>query len=203
MTDQLEINIVGFGNKAGVGKSTACEILKEWYTSTNPVNAESFTVIFAFAEPLKAACQELFSLNDDQLFDTELKEQKLPYWNLSPRQIFQQAGTALRQTFGDDLFVRCMERRVHKLHDELSDDMGLRTINVLIEDVRFPIEAEAIRHWGGRVFRINRPDAPGTQHQTHESESAIDSYQNWTGVIENNGTLGQFENAVVNAVVGD
>lgn len=59
--------------------------------------------------------------------------------------------------------------------------------NWFISDVRFPDEVKAIQSRGGIVIRINRPAVVSTD--THESEIALDDYQGFDAVIENDGDL--------------
>lgn len=66
-------------------------------TSTNYLKRSiPGTVSLAFADPLKTACQALFLLSNDQLYDENVKEQIDPRWNVSPRKIFQRMGDLLR-----------------------------------------------------------------------------------------------------------
>ena len=68
--------------------------------------------------------------------------------------------------------------------------------NVAITDVRFANEAEAIRHAGGQVWRIDRPGA-GLAGQTaeHSSEAGIPDHL-VNQVIRNVGNLDDLEEAV-------
>lgn len=58
--------------------------------------------------------------------------------------------------------------------------------NWIIPDLRFPNEAAAIKERDGILIRINRP---GTVVGTHSSETALDNYQGFDHILENNGTL--------------
>lgn len=70
----------------------------------------------------------------------------------------------------------------------------------IIPDTRFPNEAKAIRDRGGILIRINRPikkrqkgstDANARLHlkNAHPSETALDNWEDWDYIIENDGTL--------------
>lgn len=186
------VNIIAFGYRAGVGKNTACEILQKWYEA----NPEILTLPwqFGFADPLKAACRELFDLTPAQLHNQESKEAKVDYWGLSPRQMFQKVGTGLRAALGNDIFVRHMAKRIDELAQAAYDPI------VLIYDVRDPREARMIKDKGGRVFRIDRRDAIVTT--AHETENAMNDFNEWSGVIENNGSVEDFRKAVIKIVTG-
>lgn len=68
--------------------------------------------------------------------------------------------------------------------------------NWIITDVRFPNEVQAIKDRGGLVFRVNRVDVELSKDQ-HESETALDSYTDWDGIILNSTMdvlIGQVQN---------
>ena len=64
---------------------------------------------------------------------------------------------------------------------------------IIITDVRFPNELEAIKKHNGITIRINRGLVERTgkmiQEPEHISENALDNYNDWDYVIENNGTI--------------
>jgi hypothetical protein len=72
----------------------------------------------------------------------------------------------------------------------------------IISDVRFPDEAQAIKDRGGILVRVDRsglyPGNGGTPFTTnfetgetdvHRSETALNDYEDWDAVIDNNGTI--------------
>ena len=76
---------------------------------------------------------------------------------------------------------------------------GGKAPNWIITDVRFPNEAKAIKDRGGVVIRVNRPlerlgnsKLPKLRHTSitqHPSETALDDYDDFDYVIENDGTV--------------
>jgi len=58
--------------------------------------------------------------------------------------------------------------------------------NWVISDVRFPNEAKAIKDRDGILIRSNRNIE---SESIHESETALDKYNDWDYIIENNGTI--------------
>ncbi len=59
--------------------------------------------------------------------------------------------------------------------------------NWIISDVRFPNEVEAIKKENGILIRVER-ESINTEDQ-HESETALDNYNDWDYIIQNNGTI--------------
>lgn len=57
----------------------------------------------------------------------------------------------------------------------------------VITDIRFPNEADAVLAKGGIVLRIERPKKTSSEKE-HESETALDNYQKFTDIIQNNST---------------
>lgn len=59
----------------------------------------------------------------------------------------------------------------------------------IITDVRFPNEAEAIKKRGGILIRVNNPDYLPYENE-HLSETALDSYDGFDYIIENDKSKG-------------
>jgi hypothetical protein len=160
--------IIGFGYTARSGKDTAGDHLARKYLFTKT----------SFAGPLKLACQTIFGFNHYQV--TSAKEDIDQYWGITPRAALQRVGTdLLRNQFREDIWVKSVERYIKTN----------KAMNWVITDVRFPNEADAIKRWGGYVYRIDRP---GAGVGAHESETAMADYPRWDGVIVNDSTLPEF-----------
>jgi len=161
--------IIGLTGNAGVGKSTAADFFEN----------HGF-VRDAYASTMKKAVSEMFSIQIEILHgDIEAKSKIDPYWQMTYRQILQIFGTeACRHAFGGDIWERVLWRR----HDIcLQQDPFY---NLVIEDVRFDNEAEAVRNRGGIVVLILRSGYTG---DSHASEHGIDP-ELVSDVIINNGT---------------
>jgi hypothetical protein len=157
--------IIGFAFSARAGKDTSADYL---------VNTYSF-LKDSFAYSLKEGIGKgVFGFTDEQLELT--KEIPDDFWGMSPRQALQLAGTeGGRNIFGQDLWVKTLQRRVQQ-HP---------TRNYAISDIRFKNEAEAIKAMGGIVIKINRTGA-GTASK-HSSETELENYTNWDAELDNNG----------------
>lgn len=77
------IRIIGLAALARSGKDTVASMLLQHQDAA----------AYALADPLKAGCQALFGLTSHEAWDDHIKEEVIPLWSLSPRQMFQQVGT--------------------------------------------------------------------------------------------------------------
>jgi hypothetical protein len=96
------------------------------------------------------------------------------------RALLQRCGTeAGRQVLGENVWVEATLRDLPN--------------NVVVTDVRFPNEAQAIKDLGGRIIRITRPHFGPTN--PHPSETALDD---WTfdHHVVNDGDLGDLSYAI-------
>ena len=83
--------------------------------------------------------------------------------NPEVRRILQVVGTEIGRSIDPDIWVNKLAARIYKL------PAGSR---VVIDDVRFPNEADKIRHaWGGVVVHLNGEAGD----DTHESERLVDT----------------------------
>lgn len=166
--------LIGFTGRAGCGKDTAASFLVKEY---------GFTPM-AFASPLKKTAAALFGLPETYFHDRELKEKPLEDWDgMSPRHMLQLLGTeAVRNTFGANFWIKRW----------LSEYRGLPYgTDVVVTDVRFNNEAQAIRDLGGTVIHIVRPDnaqldAPAA---AHGSEAGVAASFQRDRLIMNDGTI--------------
>lgn len=163
--------IVGFGHRRMRGKDTAAAYLADNYDFAHD----------AFAYSLKEGIgRGVFGLTDDQLYGSQdVKETVDPFWQLTPRDILQRAGTeAMRHTFGADVWVKTLLRRAEK-----------RRVPTVVADVRFVSEADAIKAHDGFVIRIDRNLPYDPIIDQHQSETDLLTYDRWDLIINNDGTL--------------
>jgi dephospho-CoA kinase len=158
--------IIGFLGKKRCGKDTSGDYLIEKYGF----------VKYAFADPVKQICKILFDFSEDQLYG-EKKEGVDFRWYLTPRDAFQKIGTEFAQNDIYNYFPRLKERlkdeviwvKLFKLWHEKNKDK-----NIVITDVRFPHEIEAIKSLGGKIVKIDRYSA---NYDEHISENYIDKIE--------------------------
>jgi hypothetical protein len=145
--------VVGITGTAGSGKTTAARILCDRYDFSR----------VRLAEPIKKMARAL-GLTHDQV-DGPLKE--IPLDELcgkTPRYVMQTLGTEWgRRTIGEDIWVRIAQKEIGRLVSN--------GVSVVVDDVRFPDEAEMIKRLGGAMVRVENPVI--TQSTAHESERHI------------------------------
>lgn len=99
------------------------------------------------------------------------------------RQFAQRLGTeGGRAIFGENVWVDLVMSKVRQLPEGSL---------VLIPDVRFPNEYDAIKEAGGYVVRVDRSSLEGDEHDSHDSETAWLDLEPDT-VVRNDGDLSEF-----------
>lgn len=146
--------IIGLTGKARSGKDSAAHAL-----STLGYRH------LAFADPLKLALSSLTSESIACYHLDDLKEAQCPALGISRRSALQGFGTAIREAFGSDVFVRLLLAKIE----------AKPSANVVISDVRYPHEAQALRELGGVIIHIRRPGHAGLEgaESLHDSEHGL------------------------------
>lgn len=94
----------------------------------------------------------------------------------------QRLGTEAIRTIDDEFWIRAAFAKIDALRE--------RGIPVVVTDVRYPNEGDAIRHASGYLVRITR-DLPA-DGDSHASERAMDDYRE-NLAVPNNGTREDLE----------
>lgn len=166
--------IIGLSGYAQTGKDTVAKHLVEHYGYNR----------IAFADPMREA---LYALNPTITDIPELAGVRLQWlvdkmgWDFvkvdSPetRGLLQRFGTEVgRKLWGENFWVdRAMEK---------ASQFDL----VVITDVRFPNEYQAIKEAGGEVWRIEKVGVDAVN--AHASETSLDGHF-FDGIITNNSTI--------------
>ncbi len=144
---------IGFTGKAGVGKSTIAILIEAKYGYRRR----------AFADPLKSALVQMTGLPMRYFTEIELKEKIIPWIGKSPRELMQLMGTDfVRHMINTDFWVvRMKEFLINTEH------------NIVIDDIRFPGEAQMIRDLGGQIVHLRRSFKNVTSHSDHVSENGV------------------------------
>jgi len=185
--------IIGIAGKSQSGKDTTASMINfmkyrpelsfhAYWNSDIPFEWDDNRIIH-FADLLKDASEILLSLPKFTLQSQSGKRITLDWLDgMSTRTFLQLLGTAVRNEIHPDFWVRALMHQISK-----------RKGVILIPDVRFPNEAQAIKDKGGFLIRIERLGAGAGEHI---SETALDDYEGWDLVIDNNGTLEDLYNKV-------
>lgn len=159
--------ILGLCGAAGAGKgSVALRLVKQHgYVSRS------------LADPLYEAVSIFTGLSVEELQDRRRKEEILPGLGMSPRRMLQTLGTEWgRNIVSRDIWVHHLFRRVG-------------ASDVVVADVRFLNEAQAIRRAGGTIWRVTRGSTClKDDAAAHASEHDLNGFSA-DEVIENTGDL--------------
>jgi len=124
--------IIGINGIAGAGKDTIANMVALSLDRDNGIKVKTF----AFADRLKQASAVVFGVPLEDFYDRTKKEETVPFWNMSPRQMAQKMGTeACRVGIRDDIWFKA-------LHQEIITS-GVDV--AFITDVRFDNEAYYVR----------------------------------------------------------
>jgi dephospho-CoA kinase len=134
--------LIGLSGKAGAGKSTVGDYL---------AGAHGYAQ-FAFAGALKEVVQTAFHFTEAQMVLG--KEAVDPRWGVSPRWCLQWLGTEVLRAKWPDIWIR-------HLRQEILDFLSINGQRpIVVTDVRFRDEAEALKAMGAVLVRIERKAPP-------------------------------------------
>jgi|ETNmetMinimDraft_8_1059916.scaffolds.fasta_scaffold13216_3 hypothetical protein len=158
-------NLIGITGYKRSGKDTAGEYF-----------IERGYIKYAFAGPLKKACQEIFMFTDEQTEGKD-KEKYDDRWNISARKVFQRFGTEIfRENLAD--FYPEMEKIKEnfwtyrfKIWYENQLEIN-KDVKIVVTDVRFDNEANIIKELGGIIIKVKRKNKKNLDQ--HKSETSIE-----------------------------
>jgi hypothetical protein len=181
--------IVGLASPAPqCGKSTVAAML---------LNLSDDGVELPFAGTLKAMVRTFLSaaaLRDDQihLYENQCKELVIPEIGVSYRHLCQTLGTEWgRACVAPDIWIRVWGMSVDNL---INDGCQL----IVVPDVRYRNELEAVRDAGGQIWWVERAEAVAAapaRTMAHASEGELCA-ADCDRMLDNNGTLHQLSQKV-------
>jgi hypothetical protein len=184
------VKILAFGHEKSVGKDTSSR-----FVTTHSRTVLRMTSVYnvGFSDKIKDIGHQLYSwagLRPGAFYDEpanyHLKDVVLPSIGCTPRKVWIEIGQRMKEriwpsTWTDYLFK------------------GPECDLMIIKDLRFPVEVEAIHERGGKVFKIERPSVP---HTSDEADDPLLGFTGWDGVIINDGSLHQLHDRVIASVGG-
>jgi len=208
------MNLIGMMGHAGSGKNTVADFLVDLHQ-----RRQHSAIQMALADPMKEICKEVFDFSDEQLygpsekrnepdkryvrekrgsrggtidhFDVEGKavvvDSPLQDVYLTPRYALQRLGTEWGRDCYRDIWVDLTLRRAAKIRLDAPQTL------MVITDVRFRNEVEAIRTAGGEVWKIHRRNVLEDAHVSEREQDGIEDYDRF---IDNYGTLGELRRLV-------
>lgn len=167
--------IIGFAGTIGSGKTTAAHYLRNMHRWT----------LCSFAGALKLGWANMLGIPSALLYEEDFKNSlvdKELFGDLTHRKALQLFGTeCMRKHFGDDFWVKLLFYNARRNHEDWNLN---QEENIVIDDVRFPNELDAITSRGGKVFRVVRDKSRG---EGHASETALNDAD--LPIIKNDGDL--------------
>jgi hypothetical protein len=179
--------LIGLCGLAGAGKNTVAELLTD-------SDRCSFHQL-AFADPIYECIAVITGVSVAGLQNRDTKEAVIPWLGKSPRQMLQTLGTEWgRETVNPQIWIRiAIERSV----PHLAVGRG-----VVITDVRFDNEAQAVIDAGGEVWKVIRPEWQCLDAGTamHQSEAGVS--EQWIArTIVNSGSLDDLRRQLLAATI--
>ena len=173
------MKIIAFGHRSRMGKNTCADILASYLHGK--------IKIVSFADTLKEACFVMFKWDGmkDKIYyeiHPEARNVKLPNIGMTPVEIWIKVGTPLiREGIYNDNWIEAT------FHQEMNVDY------LIITDLRFPNEVEAIRKRNGIIIKVTNTRV---SYRDSVADAALSSFENWDHYIENEGTINDLQKRV-------
>ncbi len=181
------MKIIGIGHVARVGKDSAAEALVRDLGFVRRSLADPLKELALGSDPLVTASARTVNVNVGHgrlawiVKGLGWEGAKDTYPEV--RKFLQNLGVSARQNFGDEFWIDRLWAWAMK-HD---------VERLVVPDVRFLNEAEAIQEAGGKVIRINRP---GHHATGHISETELATWTGWDQEFDNNAEVADLQRAV-------
>lgn len=196
--------LVAFSGKIQSGKNTAANLFAKNIRYRYSIVQHRY---FAFklkqvveiltGIKMKQSFTDNFFSNGITDFTTEDKSIFIPEFDMSVGQMLQVVGTdVFRDHFHKETWIRSLFLDY--------DSYERNNTCWVITDCRFTNEAEYIKNNGGILIRVNRPDLEqldeSGRDRSHPSEIALDLYDGFDYIINNEGGLDDLEKKIVDII---
>lgn len=177
--------IIGLSGKKRSGKDETCKILSEVVPTIVP-RLRVQRVAFGDAVKEEAYTYVLGPLGLASSVEASVREENRARF----RKIWQFWGTEVRREMCEQptYWVDALKAKVQKFAEDPANV-------VVVTDVRFVNEVEAVKSLGGIVVRLER-DVPVDETSSHASETALDNYQGWDWTLDNRGSVDELRQRV-------
>jgi ABC-type oligopeptide transport system ATPase subunit len=180
---------VAICGKAGSGKDTVAKIITKLVCPNNEV-----VVQLAFADPIKEIAYTMFpSIPNKYLYgSSKYRAEVIPnaYKDGKPltvRQLLLDIGASGR-AYNSNIWIDIL---LHRTHEAIKKESSL----IVIADVRFKDEYEALRKLGFYQIKLYREDHTKIDHVSETAQDAIRDSQ-FGSILYNNGSLDELKSNV-------
>lgn len=186
--------LIGISGKIGSGKDTVAELIVHHFKGLDSTTYTCSEVtrpwdVRRFAARLKETVAMLTHTSIANNYTREGKQKVPAGFSYTLGELQQKVGTALREHISDNVWITTT---LSDFFDSNTNNVKTRP-NVIVTDVRYHNEAEAILNLGGILIRVNG-DPTGCRKydkrdMEHPSETQLDDFAGFTWVIENDSTI--------------
>ena len=171
--------IIGITGRAQNGKDSVGRVLVRSYGFKRYAFADALKSMALVLDPIVHITEDYdFVRLSEMIEDRGWEETKQMY---EVRRFIQVLGTeAVRDHLGEDAWVLALLKQINQDYQWTFADDGISSTpdgNIVVTDVRFPNEVEAIKDWGGYMWRVVRPDHDNGVDPNHPSEAFVDHLQ--------------------------
>jgi len=154
----------------------------------------------SFAKPLKDGIAKMFDFSEEQV-NGDLKEVIDERWGVTPREVLQIFGTEVMQFELPKLIPALSDvgRKFWVKRFELWYTKEGYNKNIVMTDVRFQHEVDAILRLNGIIIKVNRPSLD-LESDMHPSEMELQKITNYNYYIENSSTIDEYKDKIRNVV---
>lgn len=124
--------------------------------------------------------------------------------NITPRLLLQRIGTEVGREISPNIWIDSLFKEYDNIINHIKSKLRRKGFSIspnfenypnwIITDVRFPNEAKAIKNRDGLLIRVNRQTQEELDREQiitfpHESEIALDNYEHFDYIIDNNNCI--------------